>query len=1184
MTNKESAAKQGIIDLILKWKLNSAEVQLQKDSEYLSEASRRELTQLLNQYRAYDKVMFSVAENSEKNPETAQMMMNRIPREILITHPSYRKTGAKVRKDDDAKRLTTAMKRCDEAERCIGELNEAKAADALESVKQLIPDWETKPELRVRVEALSEENRKLSRGLEIQRQISALRETGGQSAYQKALALLNEYDALGLESYGVHLFDVEEDREALLRMMVRADGSSWTYRLTPSASQEIIRLEQSIRSLEDAENKNLRVLINNNSRLLTILINELEHLEPDSEQAIQASARISELRERNQRLHTDILTEVATRSDEYCDVAEKAMNEGELDAARSYLKMAADTGKPAAGGGDDDYLGEVSLPTSVTERIKTLEQKLAQAQQVRDRVRKQVDSIRREFYNGEDFSINRLFSWKTTLENCTRDDPHAPGVEQLSAEVGERYAAALAYLMEKTAYDIDADLLKGDAESASARLDGVTPFFSTEEQKEFVSEQLRKINDAEAVRRKAASLNEELRRMEETAEANMSCGDTELKRAKETVRAVEELYSGENRGQPQESEAENKSILGRMQLLHDSGELYAKFKNAAAAGTPDEAQQAAADLESSALYQFPAVRSALAIFWRDAALSDKTSEENVTLYFTRASRIAQESGDAALQSEIADASAAYNDRNDRGRQINLILEALRGFYNEKNFAAGVDFINNRIDAEQRTDPQITLWADKIEQCFRMEQSERLLKEAREAFERDELIKAEELIAQSLDFFYSVEGAQLQKSIVTKREDEERDVRELQSFLNVDLGTDAVRDEDAAAKIRYIRERLRAVDKKNIRDLKLLGAIGTLEAQVNQLADQETAEFNQMRSVFASKLVAGPDSLIEADDTLKEIESRSWINNFRAELMQMKAEKSSIERVYRSLKAVIDQSETYAKMGDFSSAKRILDSYTEENFSEYPGWLTVMKQSAADRIDRMDAKYKEVQKVFDPDMSRANNIIARVNTVFESNMPDAEEIFKLRTELERQRMILEKEIKVDTESNAYLSSISFLEEVLRWAETIAEFDFGIDFPQEVFSVEPLYQLRRIGKSLYESIPPLLIEIQPVLARENKWLERRTRVRQALQQINSCYTAPGRIKQSRFHEVEAEIDNLTMVALLDSEKQALDETVAIMNRTRRARSLAIAGVISLIIILAALYYFLPWIAEALGIGGA
>lgn len=1183
MTNKESAAKQGIIDLILKWKLNSAEVQLQKDSEYLSEDSRRELTELLNRYRGYDKVMFSVAENSEKNPETARMMMKRVPPEILITHPSYRKTGGKVRKDDDAKRLNNALKRCDEAERCIGELNASKAADALEAAKQLVPNWESNPELSARIETLSEQNSKLSRGLEIQRRISALRETGGQSAYQKALSLLNEYDALGLEAYGIHLFDVEEDREALLRMMVRADGSSWTYRLTPSASQEIIRLEQSIRSLEDAENKNLRVLINNNSRLLTILINELEHLEPDSEQAIQAAARISELREHNRRLHTDILREVATRSDEYCGVAEKAINEGELDAARSYLKMAADTGKPAAGGGDDDYLGEVALPTAVTERIRELEQRLTQAQQVRDRVRKEVDAIRREFYNGEDFSLNRLFSWKISLENCTRDDPHAPGVEQLSAEVGERYAAALAYLMEKTAYDIDADLLNGDSESAAGRLDGVTPFFSTEEQKEFVSEQLRKINDAEALRRKTDSLNEELRRMEESAEQNMRCGDDVLKRAKETARAVSALYAEENREQPQENEAENKRILARMQLLHDSAELYTKFKNAAAAGCTEEALQAAADLENAPLYQFPAVRSALALFWRDAAVSDKTADENVNLYFARASRIAQESGDAALQSEIAEAVTAYNDRNDRGRRINLTLEALRGFYNEKNFAAGVDYINNKIEPAQRSEPQIALWADKIEQSFRMEQSERLLKEAREAFGRDDLLKAEERIAQSLDFFYTVEGAQLQKSIVSKREDEERDIRELQSFLDVDFGTDPVRDEETTAQIRYIRDRLRSVDKKNIRDLKLQGAIGTLEAQVNQLADQEAAEFNRLRSVFESRLVAGPESLAEADELLKEIESQSHINNYRSELMRMKAEKSSVERVYRSLKAVIDQAESYARMGDFKSAKRILDSYTDENFNEYPGWLSVMKQSAADRIERMDVRYGEVQKIFDPEMKQANNIIARVNKVFESNMPDAEEIFRLRTDLERQRLILEKEIQVDADCNPYLSSIAYLEEVMRWAETIAEFDFGIEFPQEVFSVEPLYQLRRVGKSLYESIPPLMIEIQPVLARENKWLERRTRVRQALQQINSCYTAPGRIKQSRFREVEAEIDNLAMLALLDCEKEALDGTVAVMKRTRRARSLAAAVVISIIIILGALYYFLPWIAAALGIGG-
>ncbi len=120
------------------------------------------------------------------------------------------------------------------------------------------------------------------------------------------------------------------------------------------------------------------------------------------------------------------------------------------------------------------------------------------------------------------------------------------------------------------------------------------------------------------------------------------------------------------------------------------------------------------------------------------------------------------------------------------------------------------------------------------------------------------------------------------------------------------------------------------------------------------------------------------------------------------------------------------------------------------------------------------------------------------------------------------------------------------------------------------------------TLYETIPPLLIEIQPTLARENKWLERRTRVRQALQQINGCYKAPGKIRSSRIHEVEEEIDKITMVALVDAEKVALDETVMTIRRYRRRRSLLFAVIISLIIILGAVYYYLPWIAEKLGIG--
>ena len=91
-----------------------------------------------------------------------------------------------------------------------------------------------------------------------------------------------------------------------------------------------------------------------------------------------------------------------------------------------------------------------------------------------------------------------------------------------------------------------------------------------------------------------------------------------------------------------------------------------------------------------------------------------------------------------------------------------------------------------------------------------------------------------------------------------------------------------------------------------------------------------------------------------------------------------------------------------------------------------------------------------------------------------------------------------------------------------------------------------------------------------------------MRQTLQQINSCYKAPGKIRSSRFHEVEAEIDKITMIALLDSEKKALDEAIDTIHRYRRRRSLVAAAVISTIIILGLLYYYLPWIAEKLGIG--
>ena len=1181
-TTKEAAIKQNIIQLILKWKLSSAEVEIQKNEYSLSDPTRRELKALLDEYRGYDKIMFSVQENCDKNPVTARMMMGRIPHDILITHPSYRRVNGKLQKKDDDTRIKAAMKKLDEADRFIRvEMDQPKGEDALEAAKDIYPNWVENQGVRDRIEELSRLSGILGEGLWIQQEISALRETGGQAAYQRALELLNQYETLDLESLGIKLFDVEEEREALLRMMVRADGSSWTYRLTPSASQEIIRLEQSIRSLEDAENKNLRVLINNNSRLLTVLIQEYEKLEPDSEQAIQAQGRIAELREKNQRLQTDILAEVANRSEEYCRQAWDALREGELGAAESNIRMAAETGKPA-GAGEDDYLGEVPLPTSVSDEINKLQGKLKEAQETRARVRKEIEEIRKQFYNEDDLTLNKLFSWKTTLDNCVRDDPHAPGLEQLHQEIRERYSASVSYLMERTAFDIDNDLQKGDPQGAAARLDTVTPYFSTDEQKDFMTRQLKKINRAEGVSRKSQSMMDELTRLSDQAVNSLVCTDGDLESAKNLAKSIKDLYGEEESAQPPENAAAIQRILTRMQILHDSAEQISIFKALTASGPTPDAIQSAEGLEGSPLYELPAVKTLLASFWRGAGLSDKSTEADKSAYFARASRIAQESGNADLQREISATITGFNERNDRGRQINLILESLQGFYDLGNYAAGVDFINNKVSAEERSDQQVQILADKIEQAYRIEQADRLQKEAREAFERDELIKAEELIGQALEFFYTVEGAQLQKSIVSKREDEEKDVRELQSFLDADFGTNVTLDEKGAAQVRYIRERLQRVDKRNIRDLELLGKIGELESAVNQLIDQETTEFVQMQTSFRNQLLSGPEGLGEAADILKRIEARSWINNYRSEIMGMKAELGTVERMYSSLRTVIDQADGFARMGDFRSAKRILSSFTNENLQSYPGWLGAMKEGAERRIDALDAKYQEVQRIFDPNRNRTDTIVARLDEIFAASLPDGEKIFQLETELQHQRLILEKEIGVDRESNPYLRALTYLDEVMRWAEMITEFDFGIEFPQEVFSVEPLYQIRRVGKTLYETIPPLLIEIQPTLARENKWLERRTRVRQALQVINGCYVGPGKIRSSRMHEVEEEIDKITMIALLDAEKKALDGTVDVIRKYRRRRSLLIAAGISLVIILAALYYFLPWIAEQLGIG--
>ena len=161
-------------------------------------------------------------------------------------------------------------------------------------------------------------------------------------------------------------------------------------------------------------------------------------------------------------------------------------------------------------------------------------------------------------------------------------------------------------------------------------------------------------------------------RLSDQAVNTLVCTDGDLESAKSLAKSIADLYGDEDSAQPPESAAAIQRILTRMQILHDSAEQINIFKALSASGPTSEAIQSAEGLEGSPLYELPAVKVLLASFWRGAGLSDKSSEADKGAYFARASRIAQESGNSDLQHEISMTIAGFNQRNDRGRQINLI--------------------------------------------------------------------------------------------------------------------------------------------------------------------------------------------------------------------------------------------------------------------------------------------------------------------------------------------------------------------------------------------------------------------------------------------------------------------------------------------------------------------------------
>ena len=490
-----------ITQMILNWQLREASAFIDTQQNVLSVKDIFAMRNLLDQYLEWENAFSEIIAKIDSDPAAAQYMLNQIPEEIRITYPQIKSIYSSMELTKDKQQIDSASKKCDEAyESLLHELNEKKAKALIEEAKRIFPNWDRNNELRERINNIQELHEKLARGLQIQTEVSALREKGGQSAYQKAMSLINEYTSLGLENVGIALFDVAAERDHLLQMITRAEGKSWSHRLTSTTeSEEILRLEQSIHSLEDAESKNLRVLFNNNARLLNLLTKEKSETESDSEKSIQLGIRIEELRKNNQQIETDIRTEVGKRSMEYCTLAQAALKAGELSTAEINIRLAKETGKSADPFDPDEFLGDIDLPTSVLDSIDQLEETLKRVSVVRNEVEEKLRNIREQFSAEENITLNNLSYWISVIEECFEKDPNTPGLSQFRTEINNRYQSVRTYAFEKGIREIDRSIKNGKFTDAKIKLDFLVASFADNQEKEQLTKRLNKISGLEKI-------------------------------------------------------------------------------------------------------------------------------------------------------------------------------------------------------------------------------------------------------------------------------------------------------------------------------------------------------------------------------------------------------------------------------------------------------------------------------------------------------------------------------------------------------------------------------------------------------------------------------------------------------------------------------------------------------------
>lgn len=1180
-----------ILELILGWKLKDAGEKLDQNLTSLSTTDLTKLRQLLDQYRGYQIDFSEAVARLDDDPEQSEFILNQIPDNVRVTHPEYQVLMRNIQ----AFRDHAALKRAEElvekaAEHIKIEFNPSLAEEEIESAKQVYPNWDQVASLRLKIQGTSDLTARFSKGLSIQKEVSALREKGGLTSYQKAMRLINEYASLGLEKLGIILFDAELEREDLLKMITRAEGESWTHRLNEEDqdAEEILKLEQSIRSLEDAETKNVRVLYNNNARLMNLLLAEVGSLDLQSERAIQADKRIGELREKNVRLKEEATQDVATRALEYYGLAQKAFDLGEFSTAETDLRLALEAGTSESTYADGEYLGNIDPPEAMIKKIENLIEKINEAKARRRKYTERLNELRRLYRNDRFETVNELENWLSELNVFYRMDSATPGLQDFRSELSDKIDRLRSFSFTLESEKIVRALDDGNYDEAEKGLETIQSLKGAlsgadqsnvkkllsrlENERKTAAAVQPKLAEAEAI---YARSGESLRVSDEDAEAFAA-----LRREIEALFASASLETSlKVRRQIEDQDAVLSFLREHRETLEAASEALRR------GSIHETALTDLNELKDSVLAEFTAFKTLrkkanrLTLRKDDDPQHGVNGERNVT-GGDMDSNLENETGEA--QAASPEAKNSETNGNGAGFEIKTrtqrIFETLYSFDGSDSYAEAVDFIEKTLTAEEREDPAIKFEIDRISLANRMAQAKFYYSQAEEAFARFDYQDAEDFATLSLNEVNTINAAQLLSTIRSRKDGWERSLAEIDGFLEIEIDSSKPLPEETAEQVRNIAEQLKSFGSFEAFGSESKNRLQTVEARVKRLQNQEALDFANLMRRFETWVMTGEEGLKNAEEVLASVENRAWIQNRSQEIFEARVRLDEVSNTNQALDILIKQADHFIRIGDFRSAERILASFNAENRANWPDWLSIRLENGALRIQDQKAQYDAVLTQFTRDDSGVSPIIDSVREVLDPASQDGNAISKLLSRLTQMKNTLDKEITIDPELNPYPKQCAFLTDTVRWLLTIDDTIGNGSGKTGDVTQETVFSLRRTGRELLERLPNSLNSLQSSFDDRLRWLETRSHAAQLIASIKDSRRRGGKGDTAR-GTLSQELDALMSLPLIEREQRTVDE----VKRERTRKQQFVIGLISipviLLLILTGLYIMSPKLIQML-----